>query len=61
MGEEWQWCFLFTVHRGFDNIMLLLIFLVVFEGQGLGGIPGSEAERTTGPNKRGRDETECHH
>jgi uncharacterized membrane protein YeiH len=40
---------------------LSLYVLYCLWGWGLGGIPGSEAERTTCPNKRGRDKTEfCH-
>ncbi len=36
-------------------------FSIGFFGWGLGGIPGSEAERTTCHNRRGRDETKSHH
>ena len=51
----------FIILRDFNILILYNFYLGLIVGWGLGGIPGSEAERTTCPNKRGRDKTEfCH-
>ena len=60
-GRSGRVCFLEYSHLYHVFINLFLTNVVLFLGWGLGGIPGSEAERTTCPNKRGRDKTEfCH-
>jgi hypothetical protein len=53
--------FLDISHHFCKQLFFVSFFVSGFVGWGLGGIPGTEAERTTCPNKRGRDKTQfCH-